>query len=159
MILAASLFKKPFDLPTIDAAYRDDNFIMLAFILAGFEENWRIYLEQTAEILELYESDGRDAAPVYRFVAMLVDRAETFQDTGQYLDEMVSALGVLPGTGFIDEIKMAHLHKIDPQAWQREKNRRWVENYKAQMGALGRKFPEIKRERITSILPAVEPPR
>lgn len=130
------LFPEPLDLDEIEKALEDEDFLSLAFLFMGFEQNWRASLEQTAKIMLMFEDTDRDHKPVYRMISALISRAETFQDTGKFLDEIVAALGLLPGTKYFEEIKMSHLHKIDPHAWQRAKNQEWVENYKAQMGAL-----------------------
>jgi hypothetical protein len=76
-----------------EADLQDDRFISIAFTVTGCDDNWRAALEQTSRLLELYESNGRDCAPVLRIVLTLVRRAENFDDTGQYLDELISALG------------------------------------------------------------------
>ena len=133
---AIKLFSKPYDLDEIEKVLQDDSFISLAFIMLGFEDNWRASLDQMAELQTIFEDAGRDTRPIYGMACVLIQRAETFDDTGKFLDEITVALGLLPGTKFMEEIKMAHLHKIDPLAWQREKNRLWVENYTAQTKAM-----------------------
>lgn len=133
---AIRLFDEPFDLGVIENALRDDSFISLAYMMLGFEHNWRAGLEQTSRLLTAFEESERDPKPIYGMVSVLIRRAETFDDTGKFLEELVETMGFLPGTKYMEEIKMAHLHKIDPHAWQRTKNRLWVENYRAQMKAM-----------------------
>lgn len=131
------LFREPFDLDEVESALQDDKFLSLAFFFTGFEQNWRAALAQMAEIMSLFEGANRNYPPVYRMVATLIERAETFDDTGKFLDEITTALGLLPGTRFMEEIRMSHLHKIDPQAWQKEKNQQWLKNYNANRALFG----------------------
>ena len=136
MTRAIKLFSEPFDLVEIEKALQEDDFFSLCFVMLGFEQNWHAALNQTAQLMDIFEETDRDHRPAYRMASLLIQRAETFDDTGKFLEEITVRLGLLPGTKFMEEIKMSHLHKIDPQAWQRKKNQLWVENYTAQMKVL-----------------------
>lgn len=130
-----SLWPEPINVDEAMADIREDGFISVAFIVCGIEANWRAALAQTCALIRMVEADERlDQMPPYRLVSMLIARAETFDNTGAFLDEIVDSLGMLPGTDFMEEIRMAHIHKIDPQAWQREKNRKWIEWFRARAG-------------------------
>jgi hypothetical protein len=135
-VRAVGLFSEPFDIPAVEIALAEDDFFSVAFIVLGIKANWKKALDQTARLISIFEDRDLNWRLVYRMVALLIRRAETFDDTSACLNEIVEAIGVLPGSNFLEEIKMAHLHKLDPQAWQREKNRIWVENYRTQMSAL-----------------------
>lgn len=130
------LFTEPFDLDEIADALDDDDFISLAFVMTGRQEIWQSALDQTVRLLDLFDAEDRDPRPVYRAVSVLLRRAETFVDTGNKLDELVKAIGLLPGTKFMEAIKSAHLQRIDPDAWQCGKNKKWIEGYKAKMDAI-----------------------
>jgi hypothetical protein len=131
------LFPEPFDAQDIERALADDDFYSCAFFFMGFEETWLRALDQTSRLLTQFESEDREWRPIYRLLSLLIARAETFDETGALLDKIVASVGMLPGSSLIEEIKMANLHKIDPQAWQREKNRRWVDSYAEQLRQLG----------------------
>lgn len=123
------LFAEPFDLAAVETALADDDFLAAAFVVTGIEGNWRAALDQVSRLADLFDAEGREWRPLYRLVALLIQRAESLEDTGRLLDEIVEAIGILPGTGMFEEIRMAHLHKANPAVWQDAKNRAWAEQY------------------------------
>jgi hypothetical protein len=123
------LFDEPFDVAAVETALADDDFHAAALAVTGIELNWREALDQVARLADLFDADGREWRPLYRLISILIQRAETFGDTGRFLDDLVAALGILPGTGMFEEIRMAHLHKTNPAVWQSEKNRAWAQGY------------------------------
>lgn len=132
------LFPEPFNLDDVYRCLGDDDFFSCAFLVMGFEASWRAGLDQVARLIAISERDGREWRPLYRMVSLLIQRAETFDQTARFLDEIVVALELLPtrDLSFLQEIKMAHLHKVDPQAWTRAKNRAWMLGYQNNLDAL-----------------------
>jgi hypothetical protein len=131
-----ALFSEPVDLDVVEQSLSDDNFIYLVFLLTDLKSRWGAALAQTAELIDAFEREDRDWRKVYRLVSALIARAETFDDTSDFLSRIETTIGILPGTGMMEELRMAHLHKIDPAAWQRERNIKWLENYRAQLELL-----------------------
>jgi len=131
------LFDEPFDLDDIDKALRDPKFRYAAFLMLGFSGAWHCCLDQIDRLLSAYEAAGRDDRRLWEIiVVVMIKRAETFDDTSAFLDDLVERLGILPGTTYFELIKLAHLHKIDPQAWLKKQHRDWLDNYLAQTKAL-----------------------
>ena len=141
------LFAEPFDLDTIDRLAGDGNFLALAHIFLGFQQNWHDELDQIDRMLFAYERAKRDDKAIWKIASLLVQRATTFDDTASFLDYLVVKLKLLPGTAFFEEIKMAHLHKADPLAWQKKKYRDWVDARNATRKIFGK--PVVKPESPT----------
>jgi hypothetical protein len=127
---AIPLFPEPFDLDEVERALDSHDFVYLAYIVMGGKDAWDVALDQTARLVDAFEEQDRDWRKVYNLVTVLIARAETFDDTGAYLSRIETAIGILPGTALFDELRMAHLYKIDPHAWQRKTNQQWLENYR-----------------------------
>lgn len=123
------LFDEPFDIAVVETALADEDFYAAAFAVTGIERNWREALDQVARLADLFDAEGREWRLLYRMISILIQRAETFGDTGRFLDDLVAALGILPGTGMFEEIRMAHLHKTNPAVWQDARNRAWAQRY------------------------------
>lgn len=119
------LFNEPFELDAIDKILRDDfaRFSQVAFFALGTQGAWRAGLDQVDRLLDAYAAAGRNDKPVWQLVVLLVHRAETFDDTGAFLDELSERLCILPGTTYFELIRLAHLHKTDPRAWQKAQYR------------------------------------
>ena len=86
------LFAEPFDPDRIVADINDDDFLSLCFFVTGRRPNWRASVDQICRLFTLFESQGRDTAPLYRMLVLLKVRAMTLG----VIDEFVAAIGILP---------------------------------------------------------------
>lgn len=89
------LFTEPFNLDEIEQALQDDDFLSIANLTVGREENWRIGVDQVAQLLPLFEKRA-DPNAIYGMVSILVRRSKQLPDPVKRLAEVTSKLGLLP---------------------------------------------------------------
>lgn len=122
-----TLFIEPFDLDEIASLVYDEEFMSIAHLMIGREDNWRSALEQVSRLLAAFEEGGIDDTPAYRIISMLVRRTSQIPKSAELMEEITRAIGLLPGAN----LAKRQLELLAPPISQEDRNKKWLEDYRA----------------------------